>query len=148
MNDQTTIPHIAHGEESAAASAAGSHAPSPRDLVAGFWRHANARDWDAFAALLEEAVVYEVPQTRERVRGRANYVEFNRTYPGDWRVKIVEFVVEGTRAVTVIDFLDGATAQTGITIFDCAGGRIARVVDYWPSPYEPPKRMTPHVERY
>ena len=33
----------------------------------------DARDWDAWAMLMSPDVVYEVPQTRERIRGRDAY---------------------------------------------------------------------------
>jgi hypothetical protein len=39
------------------------------------------------ATLLAEEVVYEGPQTRERVRRRANNVRFNvEGFPGDWHL--------------------------------------------------------------
>jgi hypothetical protein len=38
-------------------------------VVAEYWAAVQARDWGAFSALLAEDVVYEVPQTRERVSG-------------------------------------------------------------------------------
>ena len=41
------------------------------DLVTSYWTAAEARDWDAFRALVAEDVVYEAPQSRERVRGRS-----------------------------------------------------------------------------
>ena len=47
-----------------------------RDVVAAYWAAAEARDWAGFAGLVAEQVVYEVPQTRERVRGRAAYIRF------------------------------------------------------------------------
>jgi hypothetical protein len=46
------------------------------DVVAAYWAAANDRDWDAFADLLADDVVYEGPETRERVRGPVNYVRF------------------------------------------------------------------------
>ena len=55
------------------------------DVVAAYWAAAEARDWDRFGALLADDVVYEAPQTRERVRGRAAYLRFNAEgFPGDW----------------------------------------------------------------
>ena len=50
-----------------------------QQLVSQHWQFANARDWTAFANLLAEDLVYEVPQTRERVTGRAGYVDFFAT---------------------------------------------------------------------
>ena len=49
----------------------------------------NARDLTAVGDLLHEDVLYEVPQTRERVRGREAYLEFNLTFPGDWTLEAV-----------------------------------------------------------
>jgi hypothetical protein len=40
-------------------------------VVAAYWAAAEARDWDAFRSLLADGVVYEGPQARERVSGRA-----------------------------------------------------------------------------
>jgi hypothetical protein len=42
--------------------------------VAACWAAAEARGWARFAGLVAEDVVYEAPQTRERVRGRYAYV--------------------------------------------------------------------------
>ena len=46
-------------------------------VVAEYWAAAEARDWAKFGELVAEHVVYEGPQTRERVRGGAAYVRFN-----------------------------------------------------------------------
>jgi ketosteroid isomerase-like protein len=118
------------------------------ELVEAFWRHANARQWDAFGGLFTDDVVYEVPQTRERVRGAANYVEFNRTWPGDWRAQVLRIVGEGDRGASWIEFRVDGTVATGISFFDLRDGRIARITDWWPEPYEPPARMTDRIERY
>ena len=45
--------------------------------MADYWAAAEARDWAAFGALLADGVVYEVPQSRERVSGREAYIRFN-----------------------------------------------------------------------
>lgn len=46
-------------------------------VVAAYWAAAESRDWDTFADLVAEQVVYEAPQYRERVRGRLAYLRFN-----------------------------------------------------------------------
>lgn len=122
---------------------------TPREQVLRYWQAANARDWQAFAELLAEHIVYEVPQTRERVRGRSNYLEFNRTWPGLWRAEIQQLVADDYQAISVIAFhVDGAT-ETGISVFEFdAGGRIAHITDHWPAPYEPPERACACIERY
>jgi len=52
--------------------------------------------WDAFAELLDQDVIYEGPQTRERVRGSDSYVRFNSEgFAGHWHLKVVRIVGEG-----------------------------------------------------
>jgi hypothetical protein len=53
------------------------------DLAERFITSLEARDWDVWAGLLRPAVVYEIPQSRERIRGRDRYLQFNQEYPGD-----------------------------------------------------------------
>ncbi len=55
-------------------------------LARTFLATLEARDWDAWSALLADDVVYEMPQTRERITGRAAYLAFNQTYPGEWHL--------------------------------------------------------------
>ena len=47
-------------------------------LVEEFITTLDARAWDDWVALLDPEVVYEVPQTRERIRGRDAYLRFNQ----------------------------------------------------------------------
>lgn len=39
------------------------------------------RDWPGLAALLADDVVYEMPQTRERIYGKDAFLRFNIEYP-------------------------------------------------------------------
>jgi hypothetical protein len=117
-------------------------------MIEGYWQAANARDWGTFAALLHEDVVYEIPQTRERVRGRAAYVDFNATYPGDWTLEIVKLVANEQGAVSQIAFRTGHQEEPGITFFEFKEGLIYRITDFWPVAYEPPLRHSRYVERY
>ena len=50
-------------------------------------------------------VVYEAPQTRERVRGRAAYVRFNAEgFPGDWHLAVERIIGKGRHAASWIQF--------------------------------------------
>lgn len=118
------------------------------ELVERYWLAAQARDWETFGRLVDPGVLYEVPQTRERVRGREGYLDFNATYPGEWTLEIEEIVADERRAVSRVSFdVDGETA-TGITFFEFRDGLISRITDYWPEAYDPPARMSRFVERY
>jgi hypothetical protein len=120
------------------------------DAAAAYWAAAEDRDWDRFGALLADDVVYEAPQTRERVRSRAAYLRFNAEgFPGDWHIA-VERIVGGERdAASVIRFTEADGSQQGLCFFDFgADGLITRITDYWPDPYEPPANRAALTERY
>ena len=58
-----------------------------KNLVAAFAERLERRDWVGLAELLDPDVVYEIPQSHERIRGRDRYVTFNAEYPGDWHLE-------------------------------------------------------------
>lgn len=120
------------------------------EVVAAYWAAAQARDWDAFGALLAEDVVYEGPQTRERVRGRAAYVRFNRDgFAYDWQLTVVRVVGEGRGAASWVEFTGLEGTQPGLCFFELnEAGQIARITDFWPEPYELPESRAHLVERY
>ncbi|HVH45423.1 MAG TPA: nuclear transport factor 2 family protein [Labilithrix sp.] len=120
-----------------------------RQTITAYWASANARDWNAFADLVAEDVVYELPQTRERVRGRSAFVRFNAEYPGEWRVEVERLVADGQHAATWGRSLLNGGEETGLCFFDLDDeGRIARITDFWPTGYEPPAGREHLVERY
>ncbi len=123
---------------------------SAADVVQAFWEGIDGRDWTAVGATLAADVVYDVPQTRERVRGREAVVRFNAEYPGDWHLSVTTLVADGDRAATTIRFvLPGEADQTGIAFFRLdAQGLIAHIDDWWPEPYEPPPGREHLVERW
>ncbi|MDO0935119.1 nuclear transport factor 2 family protein [Streptomyces sp. DG2A-72] len=120
-----------------------------RKTVETFWATAEARDWDAFADTLAEDVTYELPQTRERISGKARYIQFNREYPGDWHARIERILAEPDQVVTWIRCRVGDEEVDAISFFTGDGsGRIATVTDFWPEPYEPPAGREHLAERY
>lgn len=122
-------------------------ADAVRAAVQAHWLHANAREWAAFEALLDPALQYDVPQTREYTDSREGYVEMFSTWPGDWRVTIRHLVCEDDKAVCVFDFVIGDTVETGISVIEFEGGRARRITEWWPASYEPPPRATPLLKR-
>ena len=109
-------------------------------MVAQYWAAAEARQWGAFGALLAEDVVYEAPQTRERVSGREAYFRFNAEgFPGDWHLAVQRIVSQDRTAVSMIEFSEAGAGQPGLCFFDLDEAcPIARITDFWPDPYEPP----------
>ncbi|MDF6020215.1 nuclear transport factor 2 family protein [Streptomyces sp. JH34] len=122
-----------------------------RAAVEAYWAAAGARDWSAFAATLADDVVYDLPQSRERILGKERYVRFNREYPGDWQVRAERIVADGegrqAAARTLVTLGPEETHAIHFFTFD-ADGRIVGVTDFWPEPYEPPAGREHLVERY
>jgi len=119
-------------------------------VVAAYWAAAEARDWETFADLVADQVVYEAPQTRERVRGRAAYLSFNvEGFPGDWHLQVQRIVGEGRHAASWIQFSDAGDHYPGLCFFDLdENGRIAGITDFWPEPGELPASRAHLVEHY
>jgi SnoaL-like domain len=118
-----------------------------RRLIESHWQLANARRWEAFAALLHPSLRYEVPQTREYIEGGQGYLDMFRTWPGDWKADVKQLVCESSKAISVIEFAVDNQTMTGISVFAINSGLIVSVTDYWPEPYEPPPRLSAHMKR-
>ena len=104
-----------------------------------FWAATEARDWDGLADVLADDLVYEMEQTRERIRGRAAFVRFFSEFPGDWHLVVRRVIADADGGVSTLDFTVGDEHMVGITFFTFdADGRITRLEDVWPEPYERP----------
>ena len=123
---------------------------SAHEVVAAYWAAAEARDWDAFGALLADDVIYRGPQAREQVRGRDPYIRFNAEgFPYDWHLTVQRIVGEGQSAASWTEFTGPEGTQPGLCFFDLADdGKIALITDFWPEPYELPASRAHLVERY
>jgi len=119
-------------------------------VVAAYWAAAEARDWAAFGALVAEDVVYEMPQTRERVRGREAYLRFNAEGFGrDWHLTVQRITGADGHAASWIQMADEGECYPGLTFFELgADGLISQITDFWPEPYEPPAGRAQLTERF
>jgi ketosteroid isomerase-like protein len=123
--------------------------PDPATIARRFLETLDAREWAAWADLLADDVVYELPQTRERIRGRAAYQRFNMTYPGEWHLTPKVVIGDGERAVVWFGFTHDGEAGEAQAFFEVGpDGLITKVTDFWPEPYEPPARPPGLVERW
>lgn len=118
--------------------------------IASYMSSAEARDWDAFDALLHPEVVYEVPQTRERLNGRERLRAINTAYFGDWHLGLAESYADNTGGVARLDWrVGGGQTDTAIVFFRFdQAGLITRITDWWPEPYEPPAGREHLVQRW
>jgi len=119
------------------------------ELAARYVDTLERRDWDAWAALLHDDVIYELPQTRGRITGRAKYLQFNQEYPGDWHLTPRTIIADDERAVVWFTWTVGSDeAGDAMAFLEFADGAITHITDFWPEPYDPPPGNEHLVERY
>ena len=119
------------------------------EIVQQFWALMQTNDFAAVAALLAPDFVLEWPQTKERIRGAERFVRVNAEYPahGRWEFTIHRIVGDERDAVSDVGITDGVLQARAISFFETADGRVRRIVEYWPEPYEPPANRAHLVER-
>jgi ketosteroid isomerase-like protein len=115
-----------------------------------FWATTEARDWEGLAEVLADDLVYEMEQTRERVRGRDAFLRFFGEFPGAWHLTVRRVIAdEAGGGVSILDSTIDGEAMTGITFFTFGDdGRITRLEDVWPEAYEPPASRRHLTERF
>ena len=120
------------------------------EVVAAYWAAAQARNWDAFGALLADDVIYRGPQAREQVRGRDAYLRFNAEgFSYKWHIEVQRIVGEGQHAASWIEITVPDGVDTGLCFFELTDeGKVALITDFWPQPYELPASCAHLVERY
>jgi ketosteroid isomerase-like protein len=102
------------------------------EVVAELWRVIQARDWDAVGALLAEDFVLDWPNARIRIRGRTNFVEFNRSYPEGWSIEVIRIVAAGSVAVSEVRVPHPTVGPYyALSFLEVADGKIARGREYW-----------------
>jgi hypothetical protein len=119
-----------------------------KELVAAFVQRLEARDWAGLAELLDPDVVYEIPQSRERIRGRDRYVTFNAEYPGDWHLEPQVVLGDDRNGSVLFRWILGDESSLAIAFFEFLDDRITKITDFWPQPYEPPPGREHLVERW
>lgn len=144
--------------------------PSGRAIVERYARALQDKDFDALALLLADDYVDELPQSGERVRGRANALAYLRLYPGglgtieptsarlvgaeDRWVLTPMFAplrIEGSGDVyTYVGAVRYATGETWqmIQIVELRQGKIATTTSWFAAPFEAPEWRAPYVERF
>lgn len=108
------------------------------DVVREFWRLMASNDFDSVAAVLAADFVLEWPQSRERIRGADRFARMNREYTahGRWEFTINRIVGGEREAVSDVSVTDGVQHGRAISFFSVDEGRISRLVEFWPEPYE------------
>jgi len=144
--------------------------PSGREVVERYVRAVETKDFDALEALVVDDYIDEMPQSGERIRGKANQLALVRNYPGgvgtvepgsmrlvgadDRWVLTPSFSVlriEGSGDVYTyagtVHYSNGETWHI-VSIVELRAGKIAKTTTYYAAPFEAPEWRAHLVERY
>jgi limonene-1,2-epoxide hydrolase len=140
-----------------------------RAIVERFARAIEAKDFDTQATLLADDYIDEMPQSGERIRGKANARAIVDQYPGGVGTVDADtshivgaddrYVMTPTYSILRIEgsgdqftysgtvtYANGETWHI-IAIVEVRSGRIARSTTYYAAPFEAPAWRAPYVER-
>ncbi len=144
--------------------------PSGRAVVERYARSIQGKDFDTAAALMTDDFIDEMPQSGERVRGKANNLALWRNYPGgvgtidpastklvgaeDRWVLTPSFAplrIEGSgdvyTYVGTVTYPNGERWQM-IQILELRQGKVARTTTWYVAPFEAPAWRATYVERF
>jgi len=104
----------------------------PSEVVAQLWSRVQARDWVGVGDLLAEDFVLEWPHDLVRLRGRADFVEFNRSYPEGWSIEVLRIVAEGSTVVSEVRVPHPTVGpHYALSFFEVEDGLITSGREYW-----------------
>lgn len=111
---------------------------SSEAVVREFWRLMASNDFPSVKAVLDENLVVDWPQSRERIVGAENFARMNAEYPahGPWTFSINRLVASADEVVTQVSVSDGVQKAEPVSFFTVRGGRIVAMLEYWPEPFE------------
>ena len=104
----------------------------PSEVVFQLWTRIQARDWAGAGELLADDFVLEWPHDLVRLRGAANFVDFNRSYPEGWSIEVLRLVAEGNTVVSEVRVPHPTVgAHFALSFFEVEDGRITFAREYW-----------------
>jgi len=107
-----------------------------RDLVERFFAASERGDASALAAMIDDDMVMEWPQSGERFRGRENVlgamgaVEVKPQFAGSPRL-----IGSGQTWVLMVPLRYGEDVLEYVAVLELAEGRIRRATGYWGAPF-------------
>jgi len=110
------------------------------ETVREFWRLMASNHFGAVKTIFSPDFILDWPQTGERITGPDNFAQLNTEYPahGPWRFTINHIMGNADETVSDVSVTDGVQHGRAISFFTVVDGKITRMVEFWPEPYEPP----------
>ncbi len=120
-----------------------------RELIARYWEAVRDRDLERVRACVTEDFVEDWPQSGERIRGIDNWHAMATSHPTFPGVDLVRTIGGGDVWVTEarFDYGGGRPPWSVCAIFEFSGDRIAKVTEYFGTPFDAPEWRKEFTER-
>ena len=119
-----------------------------RHLAIELWRCCDERRFRDALPLLSEDFQSHWPNTRERIRGRENFIALNESYPGAWRCGVRRVDEHADTVVTVTEISDGDSGLFALSFFQVRDGQIVTAEEYFADNASPPFERSALAQRY
>jgi len=112
-----------------------------QEIIKKFWRLFDLAELDKAGQLMTENVKVKMPNTREFYKDREHFINFNKKYPGRWRITIEKLYETSDNVISVVfvESEDNKNSYYAITIFKFTGNLISSIEEFWSENSEPPK---------
>ncbi len=117
-----------------------------RVALARHWAASDVNDFKAEHLIYADDAVLEYPQSRERLRGRANIQASRAAQPADKRFTVRRVLGGGDLWISeLVLTYDGRPVHV-VSIMEFVDGKVARETQYFADPFEPGASRAKWVE--
>jgi hypothetical protein len=119
-------------------------------LVRNFWKFFSDQKWNEAKSILTDDFIAEWPQSRECMRGQDNFVNVNRHYPGNHKIRVIHAHDIAPNQVVTTVWIEADTGQKTFanSYFTISEGKIQKMEEYWAEPYSAPEWRKQWVETF
>ena len=110
------------------------------EIATKFLNYFNDAEFDKAASLLRDDCVVTWPNTREIFRGKRNFIEANKNYPGRWFISIEKIYSHNDLVVSVVKVSSDESTKSfhAVSFFKFKDDFIAEIEEYWGENSDPP----------
>ncbi|PKL23389.1 MAG: hypothetical protein CVV47_15640 [Spirochaetae bacterium HGW-Spirochaetae-3] len=109
-------------------------------VVTRFWECVSNAEFEKLELHMTPHAKVYLPNTREVILGRADYILFNRSYPGRWYAEIERTCERDGLVITTAKVRSGDSSMSFYvtSYFAFEDDRISEIAEYWGENSEPP----------
>ena len=110
-------------------------------IVEKFWTLMSEGKFDEIGELMKENTEVWLPNTREIFRGRNQYINFNKKYPGRWFITMDKILSKEDMVVSAVkvESVDKTSSFYATSFFVIEDNLISEITEYWGDNGEPPQ---------